>query len=287
MANDVNERQSMLSYHGGITEQREEVGILKILIENKQERGIERGRQRVQSRLHSVSAEPNVGINVGLELTSCDHHLNQSQTLDCEPPRCPEVPWLLRQGHWPVGAGISVHETQLDPQCRVPLLLGWELLLGWPRQGWHRMKVENAKEVNRKEQIPSLSSSFAVSPSPWYWQDLTRRSRQGRRWGGRIMPQHHTTQGARVGLELRDSSLMSGKLSYHCTNPFICKGLLYKFCILKAISMPHMKNDCDQGLLSLSRHAYKMLHRYAFFKKWDHFAKHKKFHLWAIYVRTM
>ena len=54
----------------------------------------ERGKERIPSRLHTVSAEP----DVGLQLTNLrDHDLSRNQGLDAQPtkpPRCPR-PWYL------------------------------------------------------------------------------------------------------------------------------------------------------------------------------------------------
>lgn len=147
--------------------------------------------------------------------------------------------------------------------------------------GWHRKQAENAEEANRKEKIPSPSSSLAISLSPWYCQGLTKRSRQGRKWRHPTSASHSPVCKGGFGVERQQPGVCC------CANPFTGEGLLFEFCALKAISMPHMKNECDQGILSLSRHAYKMLNRCAFFKKWERFAEHRQFCLQAIYVRTI
>ena len=56
--------------------------------ECEQRRGRKRGRHRIPSKLHTISAE----LNVGLELKSRDHALSQNQESDAlptEPPRRP------------------------------------------------------------------------------------------------------------------------------------------------------------------------------------------------------
>ena len=40
--------------------------------EGERGRGRERGRQRIPSRLHTISAEPEAGLNTGLELTNSE-----------------------------------------------------------------------------------------------------------------------------------------------------------------------------------------------------------------------
>lgn len=132
----------------------------------------------------------------------------------------------------------------------------WVQLLFWEGAAAAGAEKQNrgTREASRKckgsqqEQIPIPSSNFAISVVPLWAGPDKEEQQEKEKCGCRIPAQHHITECGRVGLELRGNSLLSGILSYHCTNPLICNGLLFKFCILKAISMPHIKNDHDQGI---------------------------------------
>lgn len=160
-----------------------------------------------------------------------------------------EVPWLVRQRHWLVGAPAS-EGMKMRWKLQVLKNAYWvgAAAAGQRSRGF-RKQAENAKSTtattkSKKEQIPIPSSGFAIFLCP-YWQDLTRWWRKERKWlQNPSLPSHSW-----VNLQLRCNSLISGTLNYYCTNPFICKGLSFKFCILKAINMPLIKHDYDQGIL--------------------------------------